>query len=150
MSAIVVNPNSNLTSVDTWALISNNIIINTILDTTLDMNSSEILNSYDYVVDLTIQGQEAGVGWTYNPEGNTFTAPPPPPIDWISTVVDDFDNIASSLLQCLGDAGAGGGNLTPTQLTETYNAMLEDSQDSFSPNQLVLMQTIFTYISNGG
>lgn len=150
MSAIVVNPNSNLTSVDTWALISNNIIINTILDTTLDMNSSEILNSYDYVVDLTIQGQEAGVGWTYNPEGNTFTAPPPPPIDWISTVVDDFDNIASSLLQCLSDAGSQGGALTQQQLLETYQASLEDSQDSFSPNQLALMQSIYQFILSGG
>lgn len=150
MAAIIVNPNSNLMSVDVWALISGDIVVNTILDTTQDMNSSPILNSYDYVVDCTIQGQLAGIGWTYNPTGNTFTAPPPPPIDWISTVVADFDNIAESLLQCLNDIGVNGGSLTSDQINNCFNAMLEDEQDSFSPNQLVLMQKILAYIQSGG
>lgn len=153
--AIVVNANSNVTSTDTWALVTSGVIINTILASVNDVNKAltlgpNQLTAVDYIVDLTIQGQKAGIGWTYNASGNTFTAPPPPPIDWISTVVADFDSVASQLLQSLSDAGSGGGNLTPTQLQNAFNASLEDSQDSFSPNQMALMQSIYNYILSGG
>lgn len=150
MSATIVNPNTNLFSVDTWALVSDDTVINTILDTTEDMNSSEILNSYDYVVDLTMQGQAAGVGWTYNPGGNTFTAPPPPPIDWQDVVQTDFDTVMQDLIQLVTDCGSDGGSLTTDQIQAAYEAALEDSEADFTPNQLALMGTILSYVKSGG
>src|ERR1700677_1742981 len=103
---IIVNENQNPNSADTWALVLNDMVINTIIATGNQVVGSWLISSYDYIVDLTIQGQNAGVGWTYSPGGNTFTTPPPPPINWQDIVQEDFDGIMSCLYQIIQDAGS--------------------------------------------
>ena|ERR1700677_3129937 len=148
--AIIVDPNPNLMSADSWALVSGGMVINTIIDTTQDMNTSPILQAYDYVVDMTMQGQNAGIGWTYNSTGNQFTPPPQPPINWSDVVQGDFDGIAQGLIQVVFDSGSQGGALTTQQITAAFNAAIEDTQSGFTPNQMQLMNTILSYVQSGG
>lgn len=143
----IVDANSNTSSVDTWALVMSGVVINTISATTTQI---EVIQAdYDYSVDLSVQGQSAGIGWTYTPGTDTFATPPPPPIDWIEVVEEDFDAIANDLLQCLSDATSGG-SLSNVQLATAFGNALNDSLDSFSANQLAIMNSIYQYILNGG
>src|ERR1700677_3227145 len=140
----IVDQNSDASAEDNWALVTGTMVVNTIVGDLSDITS--IQGSYDYLVDYTIGGQDASIGDTYDPVGDTFTSPPPPPPDWISIVQSDFDNIAESLLACLTDAGSNGGNLSPTDLATAYSNSLSDEESKFTTNQLTLMNSIYSYI----
>lgn len=155
MATIVVDPNSNVTSADTWALVSNGFIVNTILASVNDINQSIMDNvtyytAMDYIVDLTIQGQRAGIGWSYNSTLDQFTAPTPPPPNWSDVVQTDFDSVASDLTQLVTDSGPLGGSLTTQQIQAAFNAAIEDSESFFTPNQMTLMNAILNYVQSGG
>jgi hypothetical protein len=141
----IIDQNSNTSSVDTWALITGTTVVNTILCNLAGAES--IQASYDYLVDLTVQGQTAGIGWTYAPSTDTFSSPPPTPTDWELIVEEDFDQIVTDLLQLLSDAS---NNLTPTQLAVAYSYATADSSGSYTTNQAALMDKIYQYILNGG
>ena len=143
---LVIDANSNTAAVDSWALILSGTVVNTI--TANDAQIQVIKGDYDYCVDLTIQGQTAGIGWTYTPATDTFSTPPPPPTNWVIVVQNDFDQISTDLLQCLSDSLVGG--LSNVQLATAFGNALNDSMSSFSPNQLVLMNAIYQYILSGG
>lgn len=143
---LVIDANSNISANDTWALVMNAIVVNIIVATPAQIQV--IKADYDYSVDLTIQGQSAGIGWTYAPSTDTFSAPPPPPINWVLIVQEDFDQLANDLIQCLTDSQAGG--LSNVQLATAFGNSLNDSMASFSPNQLALMNSIYQYILSGG
>src|ERR1700677_3295071 len=118
--AVVVSANKNLDSSDDWALVSGGIVINTILASVNSIyqalgNGPNMYTSMDYLVDLTVQGQSASIGWTYNPGGNTFIGPPVPPINWTDELQGDIDGVASGLIQCIYDMGTDGGSLTSEQ-----------------------------------
>src|ERR1700678_4097271 len=130
---LVIDQNSNTAANDTWALVTSGIVVNTIVSNLAGVQA--IAASYDYSVDLTIQGQTAGIGWTYNPTTDTFAAPPPPPMDWIPAVEADFDQVVADLAQLLSDAS----NLDPTDLATAYAYALADSESSFTTNELTLM-----------
>src|ERR1700677_2973169 len=126
----IVDPNTGNTSEnDTWALVTGTTVVNTIVSSTTAITSTAV--SYDYSVNLHIQGQVAGIGWSYNPSTDTFASPPPPPIDWVAIVNEDFDQVCTDLLQTLSDAD----NLSPTDLASAYAYSLSDSESGFSPNQ---------------
>lgn len=144
----IIDQNSNTTSNDNWALITGTTVVNTIISNLSGIEA--IQSNYDFLVDMTIQGQSAGIGWTYTSTTDTFAAPPPQETDWITVVQDDFDNIAIALLQCLSDAGSGGGDLSPTDLANAFANATTDSSPSYSTNQATLMTTIYQYILNGG
>jgi hypothetical protein len=145
---IIVDQNPNAASVDLWALVTGTTVVNTIESDYAGIQN--IQSSYDYLVDLTEQGQVAGIGWTYAPQTDTFTGPSTPPPDWITVVEDDFDNLVDDLLQCLQDAGEMGGNLSPTDLAQAFSNATLDSQASYTPNQAALMLAIYQYILGGG
>jgi hypothetical protein len=141
----IVDPNtSNPAQNDTWALVTGTTVVNTIISSTTAITS--VSGSYDYSVNLHIQGQVAGIGWSYNPTSDTFAAPPPPPPNWIAIVEADFDQVCVDLLQTLSDAG----NLNSTDLATAYAYALSDSESTFSSNQLALMNAIYAYIASGG
>lgn len=140
----IIDQNSNIAANDTWALVVSNIVVNTIISNLAGIQT--IAASYDYSVDLTVQGQAAGIGWTYNPTTDTFASPPPPPIDWVPVVEADFDQLVTDLLQTLSDAS----NLSSTDLATAYAYAVSDSSALFTPNQLTLMNAIYTYIVGGG
>src|ERR1700677_3634765 len=143
--AIVVSPNTNLTSSDAWAMVSKGFVVNTILASVNDIYEAlnmgpNMYTAVDYLVDLTIQDQYGvSIGWAYNPGGNTFIPPAPPVINWVDVTNGDFGGVMQGLIQVVFDAGAQGGLLTPQQITTAYQAALEDTQTHFTPNQLVLM-----------
>lgn len=142
----IVDQNSDTSANDTWALISGTIVVNTIISNFSGIQN--IAGNYDYCVDLTMQGQEAGVGWVYTSGTDTFASPPSPPTDWVAIVQDDFDSIATAIEQVLSDyQGAG---LTTQQLATAYSYSLIDGQAAFSKNQLVLMNSIYQYVLGGG
>lgn len=148
---LIVDPNtSNAGESDVWALVTSGIVVNTIECETSEMTTAFAAN-YDYCVDINVQGQaDASIGWTYNPTSDTFTAPASPPMDWIGQVQSDFDGIASAITDCLEDAGPMGGDLDPTDLATAYSYSLSDSESTFSPNQLTLMNAVYAYILSGG
>ena len=141
----VVDPNTgNTTESDTWALVTGTTVVNTILSSTAGITS--VSGSYDYSVNLTMQGQAAGIGWSYNPCTDTFTSPPPPPTNWVALVEADFDQVVVDILQTLDDAS----NLNPTDLATAYAYALSDTESEFTTNQLTLMNAIYAYIASGG
>jgi len=151
--AIVVSPNGNLNSVDTWALVKDGAIVNTLLASTADINQSidnhtSLFTSNDYVVDLTIQGQNAGPGWTYDSEGNTFIGPTPPEINWIDIVHLDFTDISQSLLSAINNFETGA--LSEADMLSAYTAAIQDNQSNFTANQAALMNSIYNFVKSGG
>jgi hypothetical protein len=140
----IIDQNSNTAANDTWALVTSGIVVNTIVANLASVQA--IAANYDYSVDLTIQGQSAGIGWTYTSATDTFAAPPPPPTNWIQVVELDFDQVCADLQQTLSDAA----NLDPTDLATAYANALNDSESGFTTNQLTLMNAIYSYILGGG
>ena len=148
---LIIDPNTaNPSQSDVWLLVTNGVVVNAIECDATEMTTT-FAASYDYCVDSVVQGQTtAGIGWTYDPTSDTFTAPPTPPFDWVAQVQADFDGIASAITGCLEDAGSGGGNLSSTDLATAYSYSLSDSESTFSPNQLTLMNAVYAYILSGG
>jgi hypothetical protein len=139
------NPNPN--AIDVYALVISNTVVNMIVASYNEILA--IYKSYDYCVDVTMQGQQPGPGWSYNGSEDQFTAPPPPSIDWVGNVQGDFDAILSDISQCVNDAGSNGGSLTPQQINAAYNSALNDNPD-LDAATLTLFQTIYEYILAGG
>lgn len=153
--ATVVSPNSNVHSSDAWALVSNGLIINTILASVNDINQAlslgpNIYTAMDYLVDLTIQGQSASIGWSYNSQLNSFMPPTPPAPNWSDVVQSDFDAAASDITQIVTDSGPLGGSLSTQQIQNAFNAAIEDSESFFTPNQMALMNLLLNYVKSGG
>ena len=81
---VIVNRNANPLASDTWALVSNFTVVNTI---TADYNDIlAIQNSYDYFIDTTVSGQNAGPGWSY--DGVNFNPPGHPILNGKGTIVN--------------------------------------------------------------
>ncbi len=143
----VRDQNVNPKQVDVWALILNTVCVNTILASYNDILA--IKNSYDYCVDLTVQGQSfAGINSVYNPSNDTFVPPPPPIIDWVQNVEYDFDGIIGSLQQAAIDVGINGGNLSSLNINAAYNSALTDSP-GMTTKQLTIVQGILQYLLGG-
>jgi hypothetical protein len=145
---IIVNQNPIMTAVDVYALVLNNLVVNTILASYNDIVS--VSATYDYSVDITMGGQaEAGIGDTYNASQDTFIAPPAPPMNWVANAQSDFDSIIGALQQVVIDCGPSGGNLTSNQISTAYNSSLNDNPGLDTPT-LNLMSTILQYVLAGG
>lgn len=145
---MIIDANPLPKAVDIWALVLNNIVVNTIVASTNDIQA--IYKTYDYSVDVTMQGQaECGTGFTYNASLNQFIPPPSPPIDWVANVQADFDNVISSLQQVMIDIGPSGGSLSPAQINTAYNSSLNDNPGLDIPTRN-LMTTILQYVLSGG
>lgn len=138
---IILHQNANEASNDSWALVSGG-IVQSIITANLAFVTS-IQESYDYLVDITVSAQIANPGWVYDSGGDSFSAPP---IDWISVVRNDFDNIIAVLAVCLGDSV----NLSPEDLQTAYNDAVSDSSASFTANESDLLTAIYNYIAGGG
>jgi hypothetical protein len=100
----IVDPNSNHATADNYALVTGTTVINVIVASWNDVQA--ILSTYDYLVDITVGGQNAQIGYTYDPVHDTFSAPPPPPptlseakatlvaqfqSDWVNYVTSYYD-----------------------------------------------------------
>jgi|ERR1700722_5949525 len=142
----IVDQNSDTSANDTWALVLSGVVINTIVSNVAGIQS--IAPGYDYSVDLNVQGQQAGIGWTYNPNSDTFAAPSAPPTNWVEVVQDDFDSVATAIEQVLSDYQNG--DLSLSDLANAYAASLSDGESAFSQNQLALMNSIYLYVQSGG
>ena len=143
----VIDPNTGDPSeVDTWALVTGSTVVNTILSSTTAITG--ISGNYDYSVNLHIQGQEAGIGWTYTPGTDTFAAPSEPDTDWLLIVQEDFDSVAEGIQQILSDYEASG--LNSEDLATAYAYSLADTEDTFTPSQRAVMDAIYAMIQNGG
>jgi hypothetical protein len=145
---MIIDPNPITTASDVYALVLNNTVINTIMASANDIQS--IAATYDYSVDITMQGQAfAYIGCSYNGATNQFTRPPAPPINWVQNVELDFDTVIEDIQQILNDAGESGGNLSPTQLLQAYNSALNDNPNLDVPT-LTLIASIYQYVLAGG
>ena len=145
---IIKDANPNQNQVDVYGLVLGTTVVNTIL-----CSYNEILyisESYDYCVDITMQGQAAAsIGWSYNASEDSFSAPPPPTIDWVTNVEGDFDSVISALQQTIADCGSSGGSLTSDQITQAYNSALNDNPGLDEATQN-LMVSILDYVLAGG
>jgi hypothetical protein len=144
----IVDQNSDASANDSWALVSGTTVINTIVSNLAGIEA--IQANYDYLVDLTIQGQTAGIGWTYSAQTDAFNTPPAPTVNWIETLETDFDNISGSLQQCLVDSGPLGGSVSKSDLAQAFAAATSDSSASYTPNQQAIMLAIYQYVLGGG
>jgi hypothetical protein len=142
----IVDQNSNTASVDTWALVLNGVVVNTILSNLAGIQN--IAASYDYCVDLTIQGQTAGIGWAYTPSTDVFVGPTTPATNWGEALQEDFDQIASSLYQVVSDYQESG--FTADQLATAFAASLTDGTTPFTANETAMMNSIYVWAMNGG
>jgi hypothetical protein len=137
-----INPNHNAS--DVYALVSQNIVVNTILCSYNDI--LRISSNYDYCVDVTMNGDsQCGPGFTYNASDDTFIAPPSPPMDWVANAETDFDTIISSIQQVIVDSGPQGGALTTQQVNAAYNSALNDNP-GLSQATLTMLQTVYNYV----
>lgn len=137
----ILHQNSNEASNDSWALVSGGTVQSMITANLAFVIS--IQGSYDYLVDVSVSAQTANPGWIYDSGLDTFSAPP---IDWISVVRNDFDNIIAVLAVCLSDSV----NLSPEDLLTAYNDSISDSSASFTTNEADLLTAIYNYIAGGG
>lgn len=141
---MIVDINPNHKQSDVWALVLNNTVINTIMASYNDILA--IYKSYDYCVDVTMNGaQEYGTGFMYNPSNDTFIPPPAPPIDWPQVLETDFDNVIGDIQQILNDGGPSGGSMTVQQLNAAYNSSLNDNP-GLNPATLTLLTTLYNYV----
>jgi hypothetical protein len=143
----IIDQNSDASANDTWALVTNGVVVNTIISNFAGIQN--IQSQYDYLVDLTIQGQTAGIGWTYTQATDTFAAPASPPNNYIQIVQDDFDQIVNDLLQVLSDVYVAG-NLSPDQVASAFAAAAIDSSASYTTNMSTIMTAIYNFVQNGG
>lgn len=90
MGTLVHAPTNNEDN-DDWALINAGVVENVIVANKPFIQS--IAESYDFLVDLTVGEQFAGVGYTYDDGQDTFSAPP-----------EDFDQELRDASQALVDA----------------------------------------------
>jgi hypothetical protein len=141
-----VNPIHN--AIDVYALVLNNIVVNTIVASYNDILA--ISATYDYCVDVTMNGDPAAsTGHTYNASNDTFIAPPPPSIDWPQNVQYDFDGVIAVIQQTLNDCGISGGSLSSQQITAAYNSALNDNP-GLDQSTLNLIQSVYEYVLAGG
>lgn len=144
---LIIDPNTqNPNSADVWALVTGDSVVNTIVASTNQI--AAIAKDYDYLIDLNVQGQNAGTGWTYDSEQDQFTPPPSAQQDFVEAVQADFDAVADGILQLLSDYQGSG--ITQQQLNQAFVGCLNDTQSTFSANQLALMNAIYNYVLGGG
>lgn len=141
---IIVDRNPDPRAVDVYAVVLNNIVMNTIV---ADYNFAvSIQGDYDYLIDVTMHGDNnASTGYTYNAGLNEFLAPPAPPIDYVENVRQEFNNIISILQQMLLDAE----NLENNDIAAAYNSSLNDNIGLNNPT-VSLIESIHQYIVAGG
>lgn len=145
---MIINQNPNAKAIDVYALVLNNTVVNTILACYNDILS--IYQTYDYCVDVTMQGQQnCSIGDTYNGSQNLFIPPPAPVIDWVQNVETDFDNVINDIQQILNDCGQSGGDLDGQQINAAYNSAINDNPGLDAPT-LTLIGQIYNYILAGG
>lgn len=139
---VIVDQNSDPSSVDSWALVSGTTVSN-MISANLSFIQS-IQGSYDYLVDVSVGGQSpVAAGYIYDSGNDTFAAPPP---DWISIVRAEYNSLYVSLAQLLSDAS----NLSSADKATAYADSVADSSGSFTTNEASLADSIAAYIAGGG
>jgi len=142
---IIKNAAPDPKQVDVYALVLNNLCMNTIYASYNDILA--ISRFYDYCIDVTMLGDlNAETTATYNPGMNSFTRPPAPPIDWVANVEDEFSGLLQSLQQVATDANT---NLTVQQINAAYNSALNDNLGA-DQSTLTIMTSILQYVLAGG
>lgn len=145
---LIIDRNSDPKASDVYALVLNNTVVNTIIASYNDILA--INRSYDYVVDVTMQGQSfASIGCAYNAGLDQFVRPPAPPFDWVENVREEFNSIISTVQQVLIDVNPQNGNLGNIDITAAFNSALNDNH-GLSPGLLTIMTNIRQYILGGG
>lgn len=92
---IIVDANSDHDANDTYMLVSGGVVVDAII-ASYNFCNNNILGSYDYLIDVTVGGQDAGPGYTYDSGTDTFTAPP-----------EDFEAELESALYAVDAAVSG-------------------------------------------
>ena len=145
---MIKDANPNVKAVDVYSLILNNVVVNSILASYNDILS--ISSTYDYCVDITMNGSSFyGPGTQYNASNDTFVPPPVTPIDFVESVHSDFNDVITGLLQAIADSGLSGGSLTNQQINAAYNSALNDNP-GLDQSTLTLMQSVLQYVLAGG
>lgn len=71
----ILHANEDLDAADTYLLIRDNVVADAVIGS-YNFVYANLLNNYDYLIDVTVSEQDAGIGWSYDPETDTFTEPP--------------------------------------------------------------------------
>ena len=142
---IIRDANSDLNKIDVWALVSGNLVVNAILASYNDILA--IRNSYDYLIDISVGGQNTGPGCTYDASHDTFSEPPARIVDYVENLQYDMEGLLSNIHQCLLDIDAG--SLDPQQINAAYNSALNDNPDLNNATRTLFL-TIYNYIQSGG
>jgi hypothetical protein len=143
---LVIDANPNVSAIDIYALVLNNVVMNTIVSSYQAIQS--IAPTYDYSVDVTMGRQSnAGVGFTYDASLDQFTAPPAPPVNYLINTQNDFQNIVADILSAVSDTKTG--VLTVNQINQAYNSAI-NNVPPMDPSLNALMETILQFVSSGG
>jgi hypothetical protein len=144
---IILHANPNQTAVDTWALVLNGVVQNTVVNTYQQMLPAAV--NYDYCIDMSMSKNYTSPGFLYNAETDTFTNPnPPPPIDWKTTVRGDFNDIVGTLQTLLNDIQAGG--VSASDVADAYYDCINVDNLGLDSPTLNLMIAIYNWTQEGG
>lgn len=140
MGVNIINNNPQDLKVSNWAVINDNIVVNTIV---ADINFiNNISQFYQYLVNLDhFIGQPISGNWTYNAQQNTFS---PPIVDPVAILQNDFGEILVTMRVYIPDANLATSNQIRTAVTNFIN------QNTLTPSEVLLWSAIQTYYLAGG
>lgn len=141
---IIVDANEDHDANDTYALVSSGVVVNVIV-ASYNFCNDNILDSFDYLVDITVGEQTADIDYTYDPENDQFT-PPVVVIDYIARLEADLDQIIDDLALALSDSNG----MSPENIQAAIDESFADEGDGFTENESALNDAISAYILGGG
>jgi hypothetical protein len=127
---------------DTYAQIQNGVIINTILAGQKDFFDPK----YQWC-DITLYSPQPYIGWITQ-DGINFTNPnpsPPPPTQ-VQILTSDLTNVVINLSQVINDSSS----MNAADIATAEQNALQQNQQSFTPNELTMWQSLITYVGLDG
>lgn len=141
---IIVDANSDHDANDTYALVSDGVVVNMIVASYNFVNEN-ILNNYDYMVDVTVGAQTAEIGYLYDAENDTF-AMPEEEVDAIAALQASIEQIVDDIAIALDNSGG----MSSEDIQSALDAAEGDEESGFSENEAALYAAISAYILAGG
>lgn len=101
--------------------------------------------AYDYALDASLYDPAPEMGWLYDTEHDTFSAPAPPE-DFEGELRAKVEELHEVLMEALDFAN----NLNSTQIENAIDQGIGDVNSGFTTNEADLFSAISDFITNGG
>ena len=137
LAGIIVDPNSDQTANDTWAIVVGTTVVE-LINASYNF-ISQYSSQFDYAVDITVGGQNpVNVGYTYNAGSDTFSLSAP---NLVAAIQENLNAFASAL-----DAYVQ----AHYSLSERFNllSLYVNAQQNSLTSRMAYISQIFTWMTS--